>query len=133
MTHRQFLAWTVWLDEELSRPSRSDMYAMQTAMEIRRANVKNPKKVKFSDFHIRFKKEAPSKLTREQVAAQSKARWGMALGIDVKNANKVGPAPLIRPLKVAPPPLPPKKPGKSETPSPVVPGLIPVARRKRRR
>ncbi len=35
MTHRQFLAWQRWLRQEQDQPSRSDWYAMQTAMWTR--------------------------------------------------------------------------------------------------
>jgi hypothetical protein len=78
LTHRQYAAWQAWLDEEWNRPSRSDHYQMQTAMVVAQANAKSPKKVKFKHYKLDFgpagRKKRP-KMTREQAAAHSKAKW----------------------------------------------------------
>ena len=35
MTHRQYLLWRVWSQEQWNRPSRSDHYLMAVARELR--------------------------------------------------------------------------------------------------
>lgn len=83
-TNREYLTWQAYLDEELNNPDRSDHYAMQIAMEIRRANVKNPQNINsFEPFKIPFElnpkptddepKEVPKK--RKQVSNETAARW----------------------------------------------------------
>lgn len=54
MTHRQFLAWQAWLDDQWNEPSRADYYAMSTACHVRKSQSTEPQKVKFEDFKIPF-------------------------------------------------------------------------------
>ena len=78
-TQRQYLAQLSWIEEDLSRPSRSDHYLMQVAAECRRAVAKDPKAVKSSDFSIKFvvkgdkAPDGPQNLKAR--SAQSKAGW----------------------------------------------------------
>ena len=82
MTHREFLMWLWFFEDDLENPSKTEQYLMQIAAEIRAGNVKNPRSVKMKDFHLRFKKPKPEQLstTREQQAGLSKAMWRSRLG-----------------------------------------------------
>lgn len=53
-THRDLLVWIIWMDKQLNAPDRTAYYLMQIAAEIRRANVKNPSKVKIEDMRLKF-------------------------------------------------------------------------------
>jgi hypothetical protein len=75
ITHRQFAAWCAWEEMELDNPSRTDVYLMQVACEVRRAAVKNPGRVKLKDFLLKFGTDGKPKLTKEQAAAFAKAKW----------------------------------------------------------
>lgn len=74
-THREYLAWMDWLNEEWERPSRSDNYLMQIAAEVRRVLSKKPNSIKLRDFLLKFKKQKPKELTLEEATKQSKRRW----------------------------------------------------------
>ena len=56
-THRQYLAWLAWLDDQWNKPDRRDHYLMQIACEVRRGYVKKASAVKFDQFKIPFKFE----------------------------------------------------------------------------
>lgn len=84
MTHRQFLAWHAYLAAELNQPDRSDHYAMQTALEIRRAVEAfggRPRRWALKDFALEFREQKEPPVTPEQRAAMSKARWLWAVGL----------------------------------------------------
>lgn len=53
-TQRDLLVWIIWMDKQLNDPDRTAYYLMQIAAEIRRANVKNPAKVKIEDMRLKF-------------------------------------------------------------------------------
>lgn len=84
MTHRQFRVWQLWRLEERNYPSRSDYYLMQIAAEVRRPNVKNPRKVSSDHFRLRFSsrvvKKTVSKEEMKSKIAASKAAWIGVLG-----------------------------------------------------
>jgi hypothetical protein len=54
MTHRQYVTWMVWLNEEEDKPTRSDYYQMQTAAEVRRLRAKNPEAVLIEQLKLNF-------------------------------------------------------------------------------
>ncbi len=75
-THREYLAWINWLDEQWNHPSRSDNYQMQTAQVVRQVLHKKPADVKLSHFHIKFTKEkSQTPEDKERILKQSKSRW----------------------------------------------------------
>lgn len=83
MTHREFLTWEVWLDQEWSHPSRSDHYAMQVACQVARVLSKNPGNIKIQDFHLPFGdygKERQKKQTDAEIAKEAKASWAAIIG-----------------------------------------------------
>lgn len=87
MSHREYLMWIMFLGEELDNPNKTEQYLMQIALEIRSGEVKNPRKLKLSDFKLVYdnKKDMPeSKLTKQQRTAISKATWRSRLGIGGK-------------------------------------------------
>lgn len=79
MTHRQFLVWSAWLDEQWNRPDRTDHYLMQVAAEVRRGNAgKKARQVKMQHFLLEFKQVQKEK--RKETAAEAKARWLNVVG-----------------------------------------------------
>ncbi len=80
MTHREFLMWLWFFEDDLENPSKTEQYLMQIAAEIRAGNVKNPRSVKMKDFHLRFDKPKPTSTTQERQAGISKAVWRARLG-----------------------------------------------------
>lgn len=76
LTHRQALAWRVWIDDEWNRPDRADYYAMQTACEARRVLSKKPAQIKLKHFRLKFGGSADQKpASRQQAADWAKAKW----------------------------------------------------------
>lgn len=80
MTHRQFLAWCNWMQDEWNRPDRSDHYQMQTALEVRRVLMDDKSSVQLNDMKVEF--EHRKKITKEQQQNEdrkrvetSKSRW----------------------------------------------------------
>ena len=49
MTHRQYLLWQAWVDEDLNRPDRHDYYLMQIACVFGGDKGSKP-----SDFKLKF-------------------------------------------------------------------------------
>jgi len=74
-SHRQYLLWMEWLDQQWNKPTRTDWYLIQLTAELRRGftRAKNilldPWKINFS----RKKKTEPKKLTAEEIAKRDKA------------------------------------------------------------
>ena len=65
MTHRQFMAWAEWRDEQWNTMEKLDYYLAQISAVIHRANQgKKRKKIKITDYKIEFKK-AGAKAPRE--------------------------------------------------------------------
>lgn len=63
-----------------AEPSRSDYYAMQIAMEVRRVLSKHPNQIKLSHFKLKFEdKDAKSKVDYKKLAPYSIATWKAAL------------------------------------------------------
>jgi hypothetical protein len=54
LTHRQFIVWQVWLNQQKNMPSRDNYYQMQIAREVRRQYSKKPNKVQTEEFKIKF-------------------------------------------------------------------------------
>ena len=81
-THREFVVWMRWLDEEWNRPEPSDYYLMQIAAEIRRVLSKKPRHIKMEDFKLEFAEaeHAPA-ATVEEAAARSKSKWKAIVGL----------------------------------------------------
>lgn len=89
-THREYLAWTVWLDEQWNVAEPVHYYLMQLAAEVRRSYVKNNRSVKLDHFKMQFVTDRRQPPTREQAAAWSKAKWLHALGLDRKAPQNAG-------------------------------------------
>lgn len=89
-THRQYLAWMDWLDEEWNRPSRSDFYLMQITQfvsAIINAFSKHPKNSRLKDYRIEFKQEGQSKKIPETPEEATKRMMAVHLGIINKQAT----------------------------------------------
>ena len=72
MTHRQFICWHHWIEQQYNTPSRADYYRMLIAREIRMGNVKNPNNVHIDGFKLTFSNNNPKnkkkKYTEEDIA-----------------------------------------------------------------
>lgn len=65
-----------WMEMEVSNPSRSDLYAMQIACEVRRVLSKNPNSIKLKDFLLTTERSKPSpNLPSGNSTAMAKAIW----------------------------------------------------------
>lgn len=85
-THRQFLGWDAWLEEQWNRPDRNDHYLMQIAVTIQRLLAKNPKSIKLSNFKLSFEREAlPGSIAdlkrQREEAKKSERTWLQYFGI----------------------------------------------------
>lgn len=83
-TDREFRTIVEWMALEDNRPTRSDWYLMQIALQVARKFATNPAGIQLKDFVL--SKELPVKLSeQEQVAATqhatavSKFAWGARL------------------------------------------------------
>lgn len=85
-THRQFLAWQAWHDDDLGRPGKQEPYLMQLAQELRAlSNLvvslgggKPGPLPKFEDWAIKYgraKTPAERQADLEALAAAAKAVW----------------------------------------------------------
>lgn len=79
-TSKQFLEWSIFLQEEECRTRHQDHYLAQIAAEIRRGNVDPNKvsKIKDKDFLLVFETEEPD---QSSVEKNSKKYWLSALGV----------------------------------------------------
>lgn len=76
LTHRQFVLWNLWLDEQLNIPTRDNYYQMQVACETRRMFSKNPQGIKIDHFKLKFKREKEQTVTTDQERIrQIHQRW----------------------------------------------------------
>lgn len=75
-THREYLAWGQWLDEEENLPSTSDHYLMRIAQRVGQLFRKDPQSVTLDQQKITFQRVKPAKpLTRKEAAARAKEAW----------------------------------------------------------
>lgn len=88
MTHREYLTWLEWLDQQWDEPSRSDYYLMQIAAEVRRGYVASryARRIRIPDFRLRFQRPRRPRNLRE-ATRWAKAKWFAALGITKGKAN----------------------------------------------
>ena len=85
ITHREYLMWMQWLDEELERPTKSDHYLMQIAQQVARLFKKQPGRIQLKHFKLSFrKKQRATTTSKKEAATQSKARWFWLTGFKGK-------------------------------------------------
>jgi len=78
ITHREYLIWMRYLEEQWEKPSRTDNYLMQIAAEVRRVLHSNPRRIKQSHFLLSFngkEKKKPTEEEKQRLIAAAKARW----------------------------------------------------------
>lgn len=96
LTHRQMMGWSVWFEESWHHISLSDHYAMQVSQMIH--NVNSRKEKPLESMKIEFKQPPPSqrkrkhKLTKEQAAMFSRAKWCGAVGLTAVKAEDGSPS-----------------------------------------
>jgi len=85
ITSTEFVLWMEYLESELKEFQKQDYYLAQIAAEVRRANVKNPKAVKLSDFLLSFTHEKKAEKAIEEDAKKGIERmkqfWNSVVGI----------------------------------------------------
>ena len=84
MTHREFLTWQAWIDQQWNRPSRSDYYEMQTACQVARVLAKSPGNIKIEHFKLPFGEDGTRQQKAEEdkkIAEQAKASWAGVLSM----------------------------------------------------
>lgn len=89
-THREYLMWLSWLQEEDNRSSLSDHYLMQIALEVRQ--VLRSKNLKLGDFKLEFKDPSSQDSSRsdfstEEAARRAKSKWKAVTGITGKKTS----------------------------------------------
>ncbi len=82
-THREYLTWEHWLQEEWNSPTRSDYYLMQLTQRVMQILRKNPNQVKLEDQKIPFSfgaKKKPTGSKLKAITAMAKAKWKAVMG-----------------------------------------------------
>jgi hypothetical protein len=74
ITHREFVSWLEYLNQEDTVVSKEDFYLAQIAAEVRRSFDKYPNKVKTKSFLL-------SPAEKKTAATDSKSIWLAALNI----------------------------------------------------
>lgn len=105
MTHRQFLVWQVWLDEEMNNPSREDHYLMQIAQEVAKTRAKHPNQVKLEGFKLVHTKKIIKKikgkpLTKQGMEELSKQMWISRMSAPITVKREGEPDEIILPPKL---------------------------------
>jgi hypothetical protein len=80
-THAQLLEWQVWLNKyEPNEFHRTDAYLNEILLVLyKKLNPQKAKRLKAGDFQITFKQKPKTKTGYSW--RESKAMWGLALGI----------------------------------------------------
>lgn len=81
MTYSEFLEWICFLNLEDERNTKQDYYLAQIAAEIRRSQVRTPRKVKVTDFLIQRKVTEDPK-SKMKV---SKSAWSSLLRLKIED------------------------------------------------
>lgn len=81
ITYSEFLEWVAFLNLEEERNSKQDYYLAQIAAEMRRSQVRTPRKIKVTDFLIQ------RKVTEDPKAKMkvSKAAWSSLLRLKIED------------------------------------------------
>lgn len=104
-SYREFLIWQQWYKDEMNKPSRSDYYVMQVAASVIRGYAKDASSVHLKNMELEFSFEsdhAKPKMTKEQAAEMSKARWFAFAGKGGKIRGLNAPAPADEPKEPKP-------------------------------
>ena len=77
-THREYVTWLAWLDEQWNQPDRTDHYLMQIAHCVRQQRAAHPEQLSLRDEKIMFEQRGQrpaKKLSREEWSQRAKATW----------------------------------------------------------
>jgi hypothetical protein len=92
VTSTEFLEWQAFEAIESNQFHREDYFLAQIAAEVCRSRVKNPSRIKDSDFLIKFQTRKPRKLSEEDLknrVESSKAKWlGAVMGTKPRKPPK---------------------------------------------
>lgn len=83
LTVSEFLGWLDYLEWDDDRDTRTHYYLMSIAAEVRRGRVKEPLKVKLTDFLLRKPDEEETPKKKQD----SKAIWLSFLKVDTQQKN----------------------------------------------
>ena len=87
MTHRQFLTWRAWMEEQKSVPSKTDWYVIQLTDVVRGLLGKQEKLEKYV-----LKWGDARKVSREHADLVAKMRWSQHFGINLLEPKTNGTA-----------------------------------------
>lgn len=75
LAYDEFLEWVAYMEREEVRTPPDHLYLAQIATEVCRSRIKNPKRVRVSDFLLKPKTQSGNS------SGSSKAIWARSLGI----------------------------------------------------
>ncbi len=91
MSSTDFVDWVAYLNEDVNAFHREDYFLASIAAEVRCTYVKEPMKVKLSDFLIKFKEKVKQKKVNiEEKTKRSKAFWGTVTGFTKRKKKQNG-------------------------------------------
>lgn len=98
MTHRQFLAWQQWLEDQWNKPDRHDYYQMQTYQGTLRAKGVKPPPLEKCHIPFRFKSsdgstkpvDTADQEYRAKISKMAQAVWTHRVGGNVRRQTADG-------------------------------------------
>jgi hypothetical protein len=77
LTHREFVTWQAWLDEQWNKPSRTDFYLMRIAYYLlsEPPHDLNQMKIPFE------KKSIKRRMSKTEATQMAKNKWLPAVGL----------------------------------------------------
>lgn len=97
-SHREYLAWMDYFQEEMNVPDRTDHYLMAIACEVRRVLQERPAQIKPEHFKIKFEwrdPDAPRKLSQAEIDS-AKLKWFSMFGMPVEEVAYKPPEQEVR-------------------------------------
>lgn len=81
ITHREFLTWAVYLQQQWNEPNRTDYYLMQISQVIKQVNSRRGATHRLSREQLKFDWGGPP----EQTAEEAKHLWAARLGVKLSD------------------------------------------------
>ena len=79
-TSREFVEWSVIIEDASKEFTKEDYYLAQIAAEVRRSFVQKPEGVKLKDFFLQFEQEKAVVNPKDRMG-YSKAYWSALVGV----------------------------------------------------
>lgn len=79
LSHREYLTWLAWTQDEWNQPNRTDYYLMQLTMVLKQKFARNPSIFNLNDQRIEFEPEAARPINQpadiKRTTEATKSRW----------------------------------------------------------